>query len=156
MGLNLTKLAEIAAAAKAVQTISQSPQTIIQAPQQVDKVTTLAALASLIAAPKVETIAAPELESAGTISYHLISNNIISLDAAIKGNHPSMPRLLQDIWTTLNKYPEQVTLLSEEDIEVVISGLEKLVDTDLAAITLKSATSSKKSKVPVSALSLGF
>ena len=67
-----------------------------------------------------------------------------------------MPRLLQDIWTTLNKYPEQVTLLAEDEMEVIISGLEKLVDTDLAAITIKSATSSKKSKVPVSMVTLGF
>ena len=142
MGLNLAKLAEIHASAKT----TTSPE----------KSATLVALATLEAAPKVEIVTSVELESAGTVSYHMVANNIASLDAAIKENHPSMPRLLQDIWATLNKYPEQVTLLSEDEIEIVVSGLEKLVDTDLAAITIKSATSTKKSKVPVTALTLGF
>ena len=145
MGLNLSKLAEIAAAAKSkVAPIESS-----------EKTNTLAALSALVAAPK-NIIAEEKVESAGTISYSLISSNIASLDAAIKSSHPSMSRLLQDIWTTLNQYPEQVTLLAEDEMEVIISGLEKLVDTDLAAITIKSATSAKKSKVPVSMVTLGF
>lgn len=147
MGLNLSKLADIAAAAK-----SKTPA----AQESVEKTATLAALSALVAAPKQEIATAVEMESAGTINFSIIASNLASLDAAIKSSHPSMPRLLQDIWTTLNKYPEQVTLLAEDEMEVIISGLEKLVDTDLAAITIKSATSSKKSKVPVSMVTLGF
>jgi len=97
------------------------------------------------------------VESAGTINFHQVSGLITELDGTIKANHPRMPSLLQDIWITLEKYPECVTLLSEEEMEIVISGLEKVVDTDLAAITLKSATSGGKGKkAPVSAASLGF
>ena len=152
MGLNLSKLAEIAAAARSKVAPVES---IAAVENSAEKTNTLAALSALVAAPK-NIIAEEVTESAGTISFSVISNNIISLEAAIKSSHPSMPRLLQDIWTTLNKYPEQVTLLAEDEMEVIISGLEKLVDTDLAAITIKSATSAKKSKIPVSMATLGF
>lgn len=140
MGLNLTKLASLASTPKAEVSAA---------------LVSLEAVKQLSAALPVTT--AP-VESAGTINFHQVSGLIQELEGTIKANHPRMPSLLQDIWGTLEKYPECVTLLSEEEMEIVISGLEKVVDTDLAAITLKSATSGGKgkSKTPVSAASLGF
>jgi len=98
----------------------------------------------------------PQQESAGTINFQAVVDKITELQEAIHTAHPRMPQLLHDIWSTVHKYPEQVTLLSEEQMEVVFSGLEKIVDTDLAAITLKSATKSGGKKAPVTNAALGF
>jgi len=139
MGLNLNALAALASTPKAE---------VSAALVSLEAVKQLSAATVSINAP---------VESAGTINFHQASGLINELDGTIKANHPRMPFLLQDIWNTLEKYPECVTLLSEEEMEIVISGLEKVVDTDLAAITLKSATSGGKGKkAPVSAASLGF
>lgn len=97
------------------------------------------------------------VSEAKVIKYQEISDRIFQLKEAIHTAHPKMPGLLQEIWSTIKSYPEQVTLLEEDQMEIIISGLEKVVDTDLAQITLKSATTgSKKSKTPVSMDSLGF
>lgn len=95
-------------------------------------------------------------ETAGKINFQRVADSVAELATAIHSAHPRMPQLLHDIWSTLHKYPEQVTLLSEEQMEVVFSGLEKIVDTDLAALTLKSATKSGGKKAPVTTASLGF
>jgi hypothetical protein len=106
---------------------------------------------------KSELQSAASVESAGTVNFQRVADSIQELTVAIHDAHPSMPRLLHDIWATLRTYPECVTLLSESQMEVVISGLEKVVDTDLAAITIKSATSGTKAKKgPVTTASLGF
>jgi hypothetical protein len=143
-----------------------STQAYVQATaQSANKDGTLAALAMLsnLSTKQLEEVTAPPwnkpnsaAESAGTIGYQEVADKIAALDANLKSVHPLMPRLLQDIWDTLKKYPENVTILNEDEIERIVAGLEKLVDTDLAAITIKSATSSKKSKVPVTTASLGF
>lgn len=95
-------------------------------------------------------------DSARTIKYQEVSDRIVELRDAIHSAHPKMPGLLQEIWKTTQSYPEQVTLLTEDQMEIIIAGLEKVVDTDLANITLKSATSGKKSKVAITTDSLGF
>lgn len=105
---------------------------------------------------KAINIGAESVETAGTINFQRVADSISELQVAIHSAHPRMPQLLHDIWSTLHKYPEQVTLLSEEQMEVVFSGLEKIVDTDLAALTLKSATKSGGKKAPITTASLGF
>jgi hypothetical protein len=144
MGLNLAKIA-------AMQTVA-AQQTNIPGKAEV-----AAGIVSLEALKNLTPVLTKPVESAGTINFNQVSAQIIELDAAIKASHPRMPGLLQEIWTTLDKYPECVTLLREDEMEIVIAGLEKVVDTDLAAITLKSATTGgKKSKVPLTAAGLGF
>lgn len=46
-----------------------------------------------------------------------------SLTVLILEKHPQMPILLREIWKTIKQYPEQVTLLEEEDIEKIVKGL---------------------------------
>jgi hypothetical protein len=106
---------------------------------------------------KSELQSSASVESAGTINFQRVADSISELQVAIHEAHPRMPRLLHDIWATLRSYPECVTLLAEEQCQLVVSGLEKVVDTDLAAITIKSATSGTKTKKgPVTTASLGF
>lgn len=90
------------------------------------------------------------------IKYQEISDRVTELQNAIHGAHPRMPGILQEIWKTLHSYPEQVSLLEEDQMRMIINGLEKVVDTDLANVTIKAATSGKKGKGQVTMDTLGF
>ena len=48
-----------------------------------------------------------------------LSEKVSALSEAILSRHPTMPTLLREIHTTLRSYPEQVTLLSESEIQVI-------------------------------------
>lgn len=147
MGLNLGALAALQ---KKVEPAAAS--------QEKSAVTSsLAALSSLVpTSQSKELTTTPVVESAGVIKYQEVFDKIASLDTMLKNAHPQMPVLLQEIWKTLKLYPECVTLLREEDMEIVISGLEKQVDVDLSKIVLKAATKSGGKKTPISAAQLGF
>lgn len=72
-----------------------------------------------------------------------IKEKITSLREKILTKHPSMPSLLQEIHTALLKNPEQVTLLSEEEIKDLVSGLEMQTNTFLVtAAATKPASKS--------------
>jgi len=184
MGLNLTALSKLTAL-KEKQNEQQSQQrteqpvelpkqkestsspTVLAAPSKQNQISvSLANLENLKNSPaKVQqsvdqsggvSIPGPA-EQAKTIKYQEISDSIDSLKAAIHGAHPRMPGLLQEIWKTLQSYPEQVTLLEEDQMEIIIAGLEKVVDTDLANITIKSAVKGGKAgKAAITTDSLGF
>jgi hypothetical protein len=69
-----------------------------------------------------------------------LKNKIAELSNAILSRHPTMPTLLREIHTTLRKQPENVTLLSDEDIAIIVRGLENQTNTYLAS----SVTGAKK------------
>lgn len=179
MGFNTAKLdairAKLAASAPIIQVpaISITPVTLIeskqnenqqlqQKPQQAEsagKSAVTNAIVALQASAQTSTTihsSSSNQESAGTINFQKVADSISELQVAIHGAHPQMPRLLHSIWETLHSYPEQVTLLSEEQAEIVFSGLEKIVNIDLANLTIKAATKSGGKKAPVSSASLGF
>lgn len=68
-----------------------------------------------------------------------LQEKVASLSEAILTKHPTMPTLLREIHTTLSKYPEQVTLLSEEEISVIVSGLSVQTNVAFAAAATKPA-----------------
>lgn len=68
---------------------------------------------------------------------------IASLQEALLSSHPKLPTLLREIHTAIKNDPEQVTLLSEEEISVIVSGLSRQTQTELVA----SSASSKKKKI---------
>lgn len=72
-----------------------------------------------------------------------LQQKIISLDQAVKQNHPAMESLLQTIHRNLDKDPELVHLLKEEDIAVIIAGLEVKTKTKIIDETVKSAASGR-------------
>ena len=77
-----------------------------------------------------------------------LSNKVTELSDALLSRHPRMPLLLQEIWQTLRQYPEQVTLLSEEQIAQVISGLKVQTGVEFAASATKTAgTKNLKAKI---------
>lgn len=76
-----------------------------------------------------------------------LKESVESLKGMILGKHPSMPTLLREIHTALSKQPEQALLLSEEEIHVIVSGLEVQTNTYLAAsITPKNKSLAGKIK----------
>jgi len=75
-----------------------------------------------------------------------LENKILGLQEAVQKRLPGMSNMLQEIWTALKKQPENVTLLSDEQVNEIVSGLEVLTGNKLAEIAVKS-TKSKKVKV---------
>ena len=68
-----------------------------------------------------------------------LKEKVAALQACILDQHPKIPTLLREIWTTLKQYPENVTLATEEELEIIVSGLEFQTKTFLAESTIKSA-----------------
>ena len=73
--------------------------------------------------------------------HEQLSERILSLQSAILSKHPTMPSLLQEIWKALKAQPENVTLMSEEEIAIVVQGLQAQTGVSLAASVSKSAKS---------------
>lgn len=87
-----------------------------------------------------------------------IKTKLDALQQALLDSNPSMPTLLRDIHVTLKNQPEQVTLMTEQELHIVIQGLEKQTNTYLAASTVKSSKSATgKAKLKnATAADLGF
>jgi hypothetical protein len=78
-----------------------------------------------------------------------LRSKVLELSEAILHKHPTLPTLLREIHSTLQKYPENVTLLPEEDIQVLVRGLEIQTNTYLAdsVVSKKSSSKSLSSKL---------
>ena len=74
-----------------------------------------------------------------TSEGYVLSEKVASLASAILEKHPTMPTLLREIHTTLSKYPEQVTLLTEQEISIIVSGLSVQTNVAFAASATKPA-----------------
>lgn len=85
-----------------------------------------------------------------------IKTKLEELQQALLTQHPTMPTLLRDIHKTLKAQPEQVTLMTEDEIAIVIQGLEKQTNSHLAASTLKPTKAKKESLKNVTSDDLGF
>jgi hypothetical protein len=79
---------------------------------------------------------------------YLLGEKVAELSAALLARHPKMPTLLREIHQTLSKYPEQVTLMSEEDIRAVVEGLKIQTGVEFAAtVTKPSGSKSLAAKI---------
>jgi|SRR6188768_2062042 len=96
-------------------------------------------------------------ELAGPISQHqLISGKIQELQSQLLANHPQMPVLLSEIHRTLKNNPAVVTLLEEDEIAVIVNGLEKQTNTYLVQSMTAAKGSKNKALAKTSAKDLGF
>lgn len=80
-------------------------------------------------------------------SLILVREKILSLQSALLDRHPRMPILLQEIHAALKAQPENVTLLPEEDICILVKGLQQQTGVFLA----ESAVKGKKSSAGIQA-----
>lgn len=69
-----------------------------------------------------------------------VKEKIQELDAVIKAAHPRMPLLLREIHTILAKDATVVSLLTEEEISVLVSGLEKQTKVEITTALVKKKT----------------
>lgn len=91
--------------------------------------------------------------------HDLIIGKISELQEKLLSNHPQMPLLLREIHSTLKENPAVVTLLrEEEDIQVIVQGLEKQTNTYLvqAMTASKSGSAKNKALAKVTSDDLGF
>lgn len=74
-----------------------------------------------------------------------ISEKILTLQSQLLSQHPQLPTLLREIHSTLKENPDCVTLLSEQEIGVIVNGLKVQTATQIAATAVKSKTKALKS-----------
>lgn len=75
------------------------------------------------------------------LSEYDLKEKIAQLENLLLEKHPTMPLLLSKIHDTLKQQPENVILLSEEEIAIIVSGLKEHTNTSFAAIKPKKAPS---------------
>lgn len=75
-----------------------------------------------------------------------IKEKILSLQTALLEQHPIMPALLRDIHSNLKANPDVVTLLTEEEICIIVNGLERQTNTFIAASVVASKSKTKSAK----------
>ena len=85
-----------------------------------------------------------------------IQTKLESLSQALLESNPTLPTLLKDIHRTLKGQPEQVTLMSESELHLVVQGLIKQTNSNLAAATMKPSKAKKESLKNVTLDDLGF
>lgn len=85
-----------------------------------------------------------------------IATKLQELESMLLSAHPQMPTLLRDIHKTLKAQPDQVTLMTEEEIQIVVRGLEKQTNSYLAESTVKPSKAKKESLKNVTSDELGF
>lgn len=91
-------------------------------------------------------------DSSKEFNHLELASKIDDLHGAILSKHPMMPTLLRDIWKTLQQYPEQVTLLNEEQIQKIVSGLGVQTGVELAKAAIKSPSASRLVKNKIATL----
>ena len=84
-----------------------------------------------------------------------IQTKLDALSEALLQAHPTTPTLLKDIHRTLKAQPEQVTLMSEQELHLVVQGLMKQTNSNLAA-AMKPARAKKESLKSMTLDELGF
>jgi hypothetical protein len=88
--------------------------------------------------------------------HQQISEKILALQTALLEAHPTMPVLLHEIHRNLKNDPAIVTLLSEEEVAIVVSGLQKQTQSTIVTAAVKPTVAAKKALTKVTTDDLGF
>lgn len=84
-----------------------------------------------------------------------LKEKVEDLRDAILSKHPRMPTLLREIHTTLRAQPENVTLMSDEEIAVLVSGLKIQTQTEFSASMVKESKGAGSKTVAAKIKELG-
>jgi hypothetical protein len=76
-------------------------------------------------------------------NHQIITERIIELRDALTKQLPTLPSLLRTIHDQLRADPEVVTLLTEEQVEAIIAGLEVQTKRDIYELVEKPAKEKK-------------
>lgn len=124
----------------------------VQKVEKIETPTEKPAISTNVPAPTASSVT----PSAPT-QYEIISSRISELQSQILANHPQMPLLLREIHSTLKNDPAVVTLLKEEEIAIIVSGLEKQTRTYIAESMVNTKSTAKKAALKnVTSADLGF
>lgn len=98
----------------------------------------------------------PTAPTAAPAQHELITAKIAELQQKLLANHPQMPLLLREIHSVLKNDPAVVTLLKEEEISIIVNGLQKQTNTYLVQSMTSAKSSKTKALKNTSAADLGF
>jgi hypothetical protein len=79
--------------------------------------------------------------------HETISLKIAELSASITSSLPSMPTLLRTIHANLKQDPELVTILSPEQVGIIVSGLMRQTQTTIATSVLSGGKGKALKKI---------
>ncbi len=88
--------------------------------------------------------------------HQQLQEKILTLQSALLEANPRMPVLLQEIHRTLKNDPAIVTLMSEDEIAVIVSGLKAQTTTTLVTSAVKVSAKTTRALSKVSQDDLGF
>ena len=74
------------------------------------------------------------------INVLAVKTKIAELNNALLTSHPTMPVLLREIHNHVRRDPELVTIISEEEIGIIVNGLKQHTQTVLVTTATKSTT----------------
>lgn len=75
-----------------------------------------------------------------------LQEKVADLQTKLLEAHPAMPTLLHQIHSLLQKDPELVTLMSEEEIGTIVNGLKVQTATSISVGIVKAPSEAKKIK----------
>lgn len=82
-------------------------------------------------------------------AHEAISIKIQELYNSVQQTLPNMPTLLRDIHSNLKQDPEIVTLLSPEQVAIIVSGLSKQTQTTITTSILSGSKGKSLKKISV-------
>lgn len=78
-----------------------------------------------------------------------VKSKLAELEAALLAGTPAMPTLLREIHRNLSRDPELVTLLTEEECSVLVRGLKKQTNTEIATVAIKKTATKSSKKITI-------
>lgn len=85
-------------------------------------------------------------------------DKVNQLEEALLERHPLLPNLLREVYTALRKQPENAVLANEEELAIIVQGLDQQTGAALAtlAVSQSKKPSAKKAAAKISVDSLGL
>lgn len=81
--------------------------------------------------------------------HEALAIKIAELQTAVQQSLPNMPTLLRDIHSNLKQDPEIVTLLTSEQVSIIVSGLSKQTQTTITTSILSGSKGKSLKKISV-------
>ena len=83
-----------------------------------------------------------------------LREKVATLQTALLSAHPQMPSLLRDIHNQLKQDPDCMTILSDEEVGVIVQGLMRQTQTVIAENVAKKGTGKTLKKTTLEDLGL--
>ena len=110
---------------------------------------TATALTNALTTPIPNAHLIPELtavKQSNSMDTYVLHEAIANLQQLILTAHPTLPVLLRTIHKQVRDDPELVTILSEEELGIIVNGLKVQTNTEIVATAVKSSTTAKLKK----------